>query len=364
MISVQFAPRKTARTGPNWYSQTWWGGDSLSSRQYSLLQILAVGQRERLDIVPLIAALAMEHRGYYRNLLATLAARIEEGASLVSALEQTPDALSDEDVLALRLAGESGTWRQTFDELLKLRQEDQRANRIRPRFSPMYWLALLFVCMTVLLLLIQVVAPTFVVLGSEMGAKPPTAFVELMRVADAGNVGWIMLLSMILVIWFSWFRMPRRFFQRQIAPKLLPPVAQQQVVELFRMLAIAIDAGRPIAGAISTLARYHFDRGLRQRLLYARNEIEQGTEVWQGLAKTRLLSAREAEALAGAPNQRITAWTLRELAQKRFVVASRRTAALGTLVEPVLTLLLGALVLWVCMAFFQYLVAFISSIEV
>lgn len=362
MISILNKNLLSARSGPTWFTQAWWGGEPLAARQYTLLQILAVGQRERLDIAPLIASLATEHRGYYRSLLSALALRIEAGATLVGALEQTPDALSDEDVLALRLAGESGTWTQTFNELLKLRLEDQRAARMRPKLSAAYWLVLLFVCYMLITLLMHVVAPTFIVLGREMNAEIPRAYLALILLVHYNNLGWLMLISVIMVIWFTWFRAPGRFFQRQVAPQILPPVAQQQIVELYRMLAVAVEAGRPITGALSTLARYHFNRRLRQRLLYARNEIEQGADVWQGLAQSRLINAGEAEALSKAPNNRVAAWTLRELAQKKFVVASRRTATLATLVEPMLTLLFGGLVLWVCIAFFQFLVAFIVSI--
>lgn len=354
---------QTVRCGPTWFTQPWWGGESLAARQYTLLQLLAVGQRERLDIVPLIAALATEHRGYYRSRLSTLAARINSGESLVAALEQTPDALRDEDVLALRLAGESGTWAQTFSDLLHHRLEDQRAARIRTRPSTAYWLLLLFVFYALITLLLHIVVPTFKVMGEEMNASMPQTFRSLVRLVDSTNLGWLMLLSVGGVIWFTWFRAPVRFFQRQVAPKVLPPVAQQQIVELYRMLAIAVEAGRPLAGALSTLGRYHFNRSLRQRLLFVRNEVEQGADVWQGLAKSHLIKPSEAEALSNAPNSRIAAWTLRELARKKFVVASRRTAALTALVEPTLTLLFGALVLWVCMAFFQYLVAFIQSIN-
>lgn len=351
----------SARRGPTWFTQPWWGGDSLASRQYTLLQLLAVAQRERLDVVPLVASLATEHRGYYKTLLSSLATRIDSGQPLVSALEQTPDALSDEDVLALRLAGESGTWSQTFDELLKLRLEDQRAARLRPRLSKVYWLFLLFMAYTLITLVMTVVAPMFYRLGQELGVPMPQAFRSLIKLVHSNNLGWLMLLSVVGVIWFTWFRAPVRFFQRRVAPKIMPPVAQQQIVELYRMLAIAVESGRPIAGALSTLARYHFNGRLRQRLLLARTEIEQGADVWQGLAKSRLINSREAEALAGAPNNRVAAWTLRELALKKFVVASRRTAAIAALVEPVLTLLFGALVLWVCVAFFQYLVVFIEK---
>ncbi len=346
--------------GTVWFSQTWWGGDTLASRQYTLLRILAVSYRERLDVVPLIYLLASEHRGFYRSVLNILAARIESGISLVSALEQTPDALSDEDVLALRLAGESGTWAQTFDGLLAMRLEDQQGLRIRPKFSITYWIVLLFISYFLIALMLNVVMPTFLKIGDEFGMAAPRAFLKL-RSFNLLGFGWLLLLIIVLSIWISWFRTPRRFFLRQVAPKVLPAVARQQLVELYRLLAIALDAGRPLSGAISTLARCHFSRRIRERLLFARNEVEQGADQWQSLAQSKLISRAEADLLAHAPNPQVAAWSLRELARKKLVLATRRTAGVAYLIEPIITLCFGAMVMWVCIAFFQYLVAFIGG---
>ncbi len=106
----------------------------------------------------------------------------------------------------------------------------------------------------------------------------------------------------------------------------LPPVAQQQIVELYRMLAVAVEAGSHITGALSTLARYHFNRACASVCCMLAMKIDKARmsagpcpiafdKCWRGR-----------RAVQGPPNNRVAAWTLRELAQKKFVVASRRTA--------------------------------------
>ena len=72
-----------------WRLSTWWLSDTLDAMQHSLLRILAVAHRERLELAPLVANLAEEHRGRYRRRLRRLARRLNEGTALVDALEQT-----------------------------------------------------------------------------------------------------------------------------------------------------------------------------------------------------------------------------------------------------------------------------------
>ena len=103
--------------GPTWYVSTWFG-DGLATQQRSLLRMLSVAHRERLEMGPLIHCLADEHRGRYRWRLRRLAKLLESGTPLVEALEQTPDALDDDTVLALRFGSQTGALASTFEMLI------------------------------------------------------------------------------------------------------------------------------------------------------------------------------------------------------------------------------------------------------
>ncbi len=85
----------TARS--TWRISVFWLPDLRSSVQRSLLRLLHVAHVERLALAPLVHALALEHRGGNRRRLRRLAFRLAGGMPLIEALEQTPDALSDED---------------------------------------------------------------------------------------------------------------------------------------------------------------------------------------------------------------------------------------------------------------------------
>ena len=129
---------------------------------------------------------------------------------------------------------------------------------------------------------------------------------------------------------------------------------------MLQLFASAVEAGRPLPGALSTLARYHFDKHVRQKLLYARNEVEQGVEVWKSLADADVVSPEEGEALARAATASVQSWTLRRLVGWKLATLDGRNAIMLAFLHPILVLVFGAIVLLVCYALFGFLTNFIT----
>ncbi len=92
----------------------------------------------------------------------------------------------------------------------------------------------------------------------------------------------------------------------------------RNLASLQQLLAITELAGRPVSGAISTLARYHQDPHLRHQLLFARNEMEQGNDTWRSLADAQLINDQEYQALALTESTAIRAWQLQRFADHRL----------------------------------------------
>ena len=115
--------------------------------------------------------------------------------------------------------------------------------------------------------------------------------------------------------------------------------------------------------SLSTLARYHFDRGTRLKLLVARNEMEQGGEAWNTLAQSQLLSPSEAQTLAHAATPEMRVWIMRHVAQAKEEQADYGRGLLAMLVHPAIVLLFGFLVAWVAIAFFSVLTTMIGSLS-
>ncbi len=347
--------------GPTWYISTWFG-DSLATQQRSLLRILSIAHQERLELAPLIRCLAEEHRGRYRWLLNRLARRLDSGAALVDALEQSPDALDDDAVLALRFGNQSGTTQAAFAMLLS-REDPTNVSPIRVTHMWAYWSVLAFTIVFMLSIMMVIIAPTFKKMFEEFGLNLPAPLQTLIFIYGFFvNYAPLWILLALVAIGLFWSSAVRRFFRRSVAPMFMRPVAQMRKAELLRLLSVGVESGRPLAGSLSTLARYHFDSRVRQRLLFARNEIEQGVESWQGLKEAEFLTQHQAAAVGTAPTNEIRAWILRRLASSMQVESRQRTSIGLALMQPVAVLAFGGIVLFVFVSFFSVLIALITSL--
>jgi type II secretory pathway component PulF len=115
--------------------------------------------------------------------------------------------------------------------------------------------------------------------------------------------------------------------------------------DVLRKLGVTTRAGRPVAGAMSTLARYHFDPITRHQLLFARNEIEQGADVWKSMATAGLLTPPEMRLLHTAERVGNRVWVLNQIAQAKSRRTARRAERWAKLALPLLVLTLGSVVL-------------------
>jgi len=128
------------------------------------------------------------------------------------------------------------------------------------------------------------------------------------------------------------------------------------------MLSVAVEAGRPLAGSLSTLAKYHFDKNIRQRLLSARNEVEQGTPVWTSLLEAKIISHDEFQALNSQSNGRVQAWTLGRIASIKQGIANERVAVRTAFLNPIVILVFASVILLICFSFLSMYSQLIQSL--
>ncbi|QDV24558.1 type II secretion system F family protein [Aureliella helgolandensis] len=349
----------------NWRSTPLWDADPQASVQASLVQLLSFAHRQRQPLAPLISGLAEEQRGVSRRRLRRLAMRLEQGMPLVDALEQTPGVLSDESVLTLRLGVQSGTLPAAFAALAG---EDPSSRvhfsyRIRQALAYAAGLTLAFGFVGTFILVL--IAPTFQKMLEEFGMAPVTVwqFSSLMTVTSylSHYLPLFIALGVLLGI-LIWLTRPIRIFQRTWAARLLATVAQRRAAHMLQMFALVTDAGRPLPSVLSTLARYHFDRYIRSRLLFARNEVEQGAEPWESLASAQLLSPEECRAISSLEPSQSRSWLMRRLADWKLVQADRVASMIVACLHPLVVIAFGLVVLWIATAFIGMLSFMISSL--
>lgn len=334
-----------------WMSTPWWPTDTLASKQRALLQVLSVAIAERLEVAPLVLSFAHEHRGRYRRRLFRLAKRMAAGTSLPDALEQTPGALSDEQMLAIRFGIQSGT----LNEVLRAQvdQQEHSSNPISHRLRQIGFYGVLVATLFFLVssfILIKIV-PSFQAIMNDFeleGTKP------LKLIVNVSNwlvqMGLLIPLVLLFCVWLVKSEYSRRFFRRRVLSRIFKPVAQLRSANLLNLLAVAQQAGRPLPGALSTLARYHYDSMIRHKLLFVRNEVEQGADLWPSLKKARLILPAESRALTHSTAVDSTVWTLQHLAAWKRNRVARRFDIYVDFLLPVVIVLMASVVLLTALA--------------
>jgi len=336
---------------PQWLSTPWWPADTLVSKQQSLLRVLSVAVPERLELAPLVMSLAKEHRGRYRRRLTRLAKRIAAGTSLPDALEQTPGALSDEQMLAIRFGFQSGTLSKVLQSLVNQRDQSMKPISHRLRQIGIYCTFIGVLFLLVLSFIVIKIIPSFHLIMQDFDLDITDPLKLLLGISNAvAQMGPLIVLAILFCVWLVKSEFAQRFFRRRVLSRIFRSVAQLRSANLLNLLAVSQQAGRPLPGALSTLARYHYDSMIRHKLLFVRNEVEQGAELWKSLAKTRLLSPAESCALSSSTSADSTVWTLRHLARwKRNRVALRFDVYVDILL-PMVILSMASVVLLTALA--------------
>ncbi|MFN3194140.1 MAG: type II secretion system F family protein [Aureliella sp.] len=365
MLLPTFAKLKDGLLVSSWRMSTWWAPDGRNAVGQSLLRLLAVAHAERLDLPTLVDAFADEHRYAARRRLRRLATRLSQGTPLIPALEQTPNLLSDPDILTLRLGSETGVLDTAFQELVEKHSEHEQDTPYRFKQTFAYLFALSLATLLICAFLFIFIVPTLKVIYEEFALTLPASFLSLLRTGDV----FVSVLSLpvlattlMLGVLFFWLFQPLQFLERLCGSALIPSLSRLRSSQLMNLLALAIERGRPVTGSVSTLARYHFDRVIRGKLLFARNEVEQGADIWNGLASAGLLKRNEADALQRAPSNQFRAWMLRTLAEQKRRDVRRRFLFVSQLLYPVIVVLFGCLVAWICIAFFGMLVQLVGQL--
>lgn len=342
-----------------WKSSTWIPGSALRDSQASLMAVLRAGIQQGLPLPLLIQSLASEYRGGYRVTLLKLAKLLDQGVPLLEALEQVPDALSEHDVLGLRLGNQSGMLIPALLEMKANEIESTRTPVLRLwRDAWIYWLVVIGVMLVVITYIKYRVAGMLRNINAELGISNPLRFMS----GFLDSVLWIWSIFLLIVLFLiasGWsFR-----FRRWIRSMFGLPVSRvgESDVSVLRLLGMTVKNDRPLVGALSTIAKYHTHGAIRNKMLLARNEIEQGAEVWDALRSVQFLSASQAEALRGESSVS-QAWLLRSFAMGLRDNLQDRERVWVAWLYPIMVLALGTIVFLLSVSVFGFLTNFISSV--
>jgi MSHA biogenesis protein MshG len=332
-------------------------------QQQSLLRLLAVAVEENLPFAPLIEAWAADEYGIQCQRLLRLAKLLRKGTPLPDAVEQVPGVVSEEDVLAIRFGTQSGTLVASLRERVDEWGDTRSIVSPRLRKGLIYIAALIVVGLVIVSFLQIKIVPEFEKIMQEFNMDAPEPLLWSIGFSKFFADYWyLFILAVLAFLWFVFSPWPGRRMRMRMFGPLYRPLRELHFADVLEKLSVTAEAGRPIAGAISTLARYHFDPALRRRLLFVRNEIEQGVDAWQSMQAVGLLSPQEVHALTTADRLGNRAWVLDQLAHVKERRTVARLSRAADLILPIVILLAGGFVLLQAMSVFSFLARIVHSL--
>ena len=291
-------------------------------RQNSLLWVLAVSTEQQRPLAPMLEALARDESSYHWSAkLRALVKGLNAGVPLPDALEQVPDLLPPNVVLGIRVGTETGTLPESLNQAAKEFSAEQEAANFTWQGTFLYLAALLYALLSVAGFFMYYIIPKFKKIFEDFGEELPDLTKWIVNVSDAFMewYGLIVLAGGALLAWLAW----RSRYGASSGPMrwLLFSHARGQAPVILRILAVVVQAGRPMTGALSTMARHHDSASVRNRLLFVRNEVERGGDVWDEFAEVGLLKTSEARILESAQRAGNLPWR-----SKRWRRASNATS--------------------------------------
>jgi type II secretory pathway component PulF len=342
---------------------SWWPWYTSAAQQQSLLRLIAVAVEEGLPLVDLLESWAEDERGIQRSRIRRLIRSLNRGRSLPDAIEEVPGVLRDEDALALRFDSQSGTRTAAVREVLIEQRTSQLSSAPHVRRPIVYFCVVLPLGLLLVVFVQLKVMPVMFKLFSEFGLAIPPAWrlsVEIGNLLASG--GWLAAILVFAAFTFMFLTRPGRTLRQRLFGRFIRPLRQLYVADVLQKIAIAGRAGRPVPGALSTLARYHFDPAIRQELLFVRNEVEQGADIWQSMTKVGMLTGAEVNALRTSDRIGNRPWILQQLADVKKRHSTRRLQRRSEMVLPALVLAMASLVLFQALSVFQPLTKLIEGL--
>ncbi len=332
--------------------------------QRALLRMLAVCERDNIAPAPLVLSLAIELPAKYRDRVERLAEQLKQGVDVVDALDEIP-VLPPSVELALRLANQNGTLPALNAALLARYSEIgmYRTSREESNWSKCMRLAGLVFVMTCLLAYLMInVVPESKSMLEEFGVELPSTLQLLITICDYAVKFWFLWLLPLIILLPFCFGAFRRYLRRW-NPLIWrqhvdsPSVSRRRSLALFTQSGLSAKSGIEMILGIQPLRRLF--KGLNQ----ANDRIEKGQGKWESLAAEKIISKRDAEALALSTNADTQAWLLRWSATARQNRNESQAGVLTRIFIGVVYVALGILVFLACSGVFLTLINIMKSLQ-
>lgn len=335
-------------------------------RQATLLLLLSGAAGRGENLLQIIKAQSRATRGEWSAQLSQLAALLESGHPLTTALALTEDLLPPGITAAISAAESTGclpaVMRDEADRLIT--RMNAGTGHIQGLMVTACGTLTVFFPLATFLMVFCI--PKLASVFEGFGLQLPAITLSLLDTADfIGNYWYYLVLPLVCGSgWGAWYQW-RDARHRQIhgSPLLAGLSPRHWVPGLLRMFSISAAAGKPLTLCMNAAIQQLPAGRAADRMLKLRELLERGEPVPAALERTRLLSRRDAAFLRSATTAGHPDWALRQLAEHLDNRRAQRQQRHSLIIACSLQIFVGLIVLWFSLAFFMPLVKLISVYE-
>ncbi|MDI6792768.1 MAG: type II secretion system F family protein [bacterium] len=331
--------------GAGWQGRVRLADLSLFSRQLSTLVNAGVP-----IIQSLITLVEQTTRKKLQEVIASVREEIERGATISNALEKHPDVFSEFYISMVR-AGESGG---VLDEIL-VRIADYLENLAQLRRKVITAMAypgtVSVIATAVTIFIMLVIIPPFQEIYKTLGVELPIPTIILLHVSDILRHHFLWVFAVLVLIAYFFVKFVRTERGRELFDhySLKVPLFGS----LFRKIAIAkfsrtfstmVRAGVPILEAMEVVAKTAGNKTVETAVMNARNFIREGEKITDPLRDCGVFPPMVVQMIAIGEESGSLDIMLEKLADFYDQQVDAAVASLASMIEPILILLMGAII--------------------
>ncbi|HEA84633.1 MAG TPA: type II secretion system F family protein [Candidatus Wildermuthbacteria bacterium] len=305
----------------------------------------------------------------FKEAIEDISDRIVKGSSLSDAMEAHGKIFSELFVNMVRVGEESGTMEKVLSNLtVQLEQEHEIRSRVMGAL--MYPAVILVAMFGIGVLMLMLVVPTLAKTFEDLNVSlPPTTQVIIGLGEFVSNFWYFAILILIVLVWvgYSLFRMPqvKRIFDTIIlrTPIFGDIVRKVNAAFTARTLSSLISSGVPITRSLEITSHILGNVHFRDALLDAATQMKKGDKLSKILGKyENLYPVLVVQMIEVGEETGRTAEILEKLADFFEEEVTSITENLTSIIEPILMLIIGAVVGFFAISMIQPMYSLLGSV--
>ena len=276
-------------------------------------------------------------------------ADVEAGASFTEALRKQPRVFGDFYVNMVE-AGEAGGALDTILTRLAVYLEKARALRGKVKGAMAYPAAIVAVAVLVMVFMLLYVIPIFADLFESFGGALPAPTRLVMALSSGVKAVILYVIAAAALVWaFRWFRgtaRGRRLVDTALlkAPVFGSLIEKVAVASFARTLGTLVSSGVPILDGLAITARITGNKVMEDAVLTAVERIKQGSTIAEPLRDQPVFAPMVVQMIEVGENAGALDAMLNKIADFYDDEVNHAVEALTSLLEPLLMVVLGALI--------------------